>query len=104
MTMAVGSNLHKKNPNVILIFVDDMGYGDPGCYGGQLVPTPGIDRLASGGMRFTQGYVSAPVCGPSRYGLLSGAYQNRFGVYWNPLALSIAGRKGEYTQVPCELS
>ena len=70
-------------PNIILIFVDDMGYGDPGCYGGKEIPTPNIDRLADGGVRCTDGYVTAPVCGPSRLGLLTGAYQQRFGCYWN---------------------
>jgi len=66
-----------------MIYVDDMGYGDPGCYGGRDIPTPNIDRLAAGGVRFTDGYVTAPVCGPSRMGLLTGAYQQRFGCYWN---------------------
>ena len=70
-------------PNIVLIFVDDMGYGDPGCYGGKDIPTPNIDRLAAQGVRFTDGYVTAPICGPSRVGLLTGAYQQRFGCYWN---------------------
>lgn len=70
-------------PNIILIYADDMGYGDPGVYGGSKIPTPNIDRLAKEGVKFTNGYVSAPVCGPSRYGLLSGAYQQRFGVQAN---------------------
>ncbi|NQU43502.1 sulfatase-like hydrolase/transferase [bacterium] len=73
-----------RNPNIILIYADDMGYGDAGCYGGtNLVPTPNIDRLAAEGVRFTDGYVTAPVCGPSRYGLLTGAYQQRFGIQTN---------------------
>lgn len=77
-------------PNIVLIFVDDMGYGDAGCYGGtNLVPTPNIDRLAAEGVRFTDGYVTAPVCGPSRYGLLSGAYQQRFGIQWNEDAYGV---------------
>lgn len=70
-------------PNIVLIFVDDLGYGDPGCYGGKMIPTPNIDRLAAQGVRFTDGYVTAPVCGPSRVGLLTGAYQQQFGCYWN---------------------
>lgn len=72
-----------QRPNILMIYVDDMGYGDPGCYGGRDIPTPNIDRLAAGGVRFTDGYVTAPVCGPSRMGLLTGAYQQRFGCYWN---------------------
>lgn len=76
-------------PNIIMIYADDMGYGDAGCYGGSMVPTPGIDRLAAEGVRFTDGYVTAPVCGPSRYGLLTGAYQQRFGIQWNPDAYAV---------------
>lgn len=72
-----------ERPNVVLIFVDDLGYGDPGCYGGTTIPTPNVDRLAAEGVRMTDGYVTAPVCGPSRVGLLTGAYQQRFGCYWN---------------------
>lgn len=75
----------QKKPNIVLIMVDDMGYGCAGSYGGtNLVPTPNIDRLATEGVRFTDGYVTAPVCGPCRYGMLTGAYQQRFGVQWNP--------------------
>lgn len=70
-------------PNVVLIFADDLGYGDPGCYGGEMVPTPNIDRLADEGIRFTDGYASATVCAPSRAGLLTGAYQQRFGMQGN---------------------
>jgi arylsulfatase A-like enzyme len=70
-------------PNIVLIFVDDLGYGDLGSYGGDMIPTPSIDALADQGMRFTDAYVVSPVCGPSRVGLLTGAYPQRFGVYWN---------------------
>lgn len=70
-------------PNLLLIFVDDMGYADPGCYGGTLVPTPNIDALAAAGVRFTDGYVTAPVCAPSRCGLMAGVYGQRFGMQWN---------------------
>ncbi len=70
-------------PNLLLIYVDDMGYADPGCYGGNLAPTPNIDSLAAGGVRCTDGYVTSPVCAPSRCGLLTGAYGQRFGMQWN---------------------
>ena len=80
----VKANTSTEKPNIILIFVDDMGYGDPGCYGGTLVPTPHIDSLAEKGLRFTQGYTISPVCGPSRVGLLSGLQPSSIGVYWNP--------------------
>jgi len=81
----LATSVFAEKPNIIMIYADDMGYGDAGCYGDtNLVPTPHIDRLAGEGVRFTDGYVTAPVCGPSRYGLLTGAYQQRFGVQWNP--------------------
>lgn len=61
------------NPNVLLIFADDLGYGDVQCYGGK-VSTPNIDRLAADGMRFSNAYLPASVCSPSRYSLLTGRY------------------------------
>ncbi len=67
------------NPNIILILVDDMGYGDAGFNGCTDIPTPHIDRIAANGVRFTDGYVTAPQCAPSRAGMLSGIAQNRFG-------------------------
>jgi len=73
----------EEKPNVLLIYVDDLGYGDLGCYGGEIIPTPNIDKLADQGVRFTNGYVACPVCGPSRLSLLSGSYPQRYGVYWN---------------------
>ncbi|MFT5523173.1 MAG: arylsulfatase A [Pirellulaceae bacterium] len=66
------------NPNIILIMVDDMGYGDPGCYNPQSkIQTPNIDRLAKEGMRFTDAHAAASVCVPSRYALLTGRYPFR---------------------------
>ncbi|WP_242093513.1 sulfatase family protein [Aestuariivivens sediminicola] len=67
-------------PNVIIIFVDDMGYGDLSCYGHPTIRTPHIDRMANEGMRFTQFYVAASVCTPSRAGLLTGRYPIRTGL------------------------
>jgi arylsulfatase A len=67
-------------PNILFIYMDDMGYGDPQCYNAEsLIPTPNIDRLAKEGMRFTDAHTPAPVCGPSRYGLLTGRYPWRRG-------------------------
>ena len=66
-------------PNVVLIFADDLGYCDTELYGCDMVPTPNINRLASEGVLFTDGYVSSPVCSPSRAGLLTGRHQQRFG-------------------------
>lgn len=73
-----------ERPNVILILADDLGYGDVGAYGGK-IPTPNIDALARSGVRYTDGYVTAAVCAPSRSGLLSGRHQSRFGFEFNPV-------------------
>ena len=70
-------------PNIIIFFADDLGYGDVGYQGGDL-PTPHIDSIAHNGVRFTDGYVTCPVCAPSRAGLLTGRYQQRFGFSDNP--------------------
>ena len=64
-------------PNMIVILADDLGYGDVGCYGAKTIPTPNIDRLAAGGIRFTSGYCSASTCTPTRYSLLTGKYAFR---------------------------
>ena len=79
----VGQSIHSnkiKQPNIILIFADDMGYGDLSCFGATLYKTPNIDRLADEGMRFTNFYVSQAVCSASRAGLLTGCYSNRVGI------------------------
>jgi arylsulfatase A-like enzyme len=68
---------------VLVILVDDLGYGDLGVHGGRDVPTPHLDALARSGIRFTNGYVSAPYCGPSRAGFFTGRYQTRFGAEFN---------------------
>jgi arylsulfatase A-like enzyme len=65
-------------PNIIFILADDMGPGDIACYGGTMVPTPNIDRLASEGTRFTQFYVASPVCSPSRCGIITGQFPARW--------------------------
>lgn len=71
-------------PNVIVIVADDLGYGDLGFQGGKDVPTPNIDSIATNGARFTDGYVTGVVCSPTRAGLLTGRYQQRFGHEFNP--------------------
>lgn len=71
----------KRSPNVVLIFTDDQGYGDIGCFGATGFETPNLDRLASQGMRFTNFYAAQPVCTASRAGLLTGCYPNRIGFY-----------------------
>ena len=64
-------------PNIIFILADDIGYGDFGCYGATKVKTPNVDRLASQGLRFTDGHSMASVCTPSRYSFLTGEYAFR---------------------------
>jgi arylsulfatase A-like enzyme len=71
-------------PNILIILADDLGYADIGVNGCQDVPTPHIDSLAKNGVRFTNGYVSGPYCSPTRAGLLTGRYQQRFGHEFNP--------------------
>jgi arylsulfatase A-like enzyme len=73
-----------EKPNILVIFADDLGYGDIGVHGGKDVPTPNIDALAAEGIRCTSGYVSCPYCSPSRAGMLTGRYQTRFGHEFNP--------------------
>ncbi len=72
-------------PNIVVIVSDDQGYGDASCYEHPPeVRTPNIDRLAASGVRFTDGYASGWVCAPTRAGLLTGRYQQRFGFYRAP--------------------
>ncbi|AMX02897.1 sulfatase [Microbulbifer thermotolerans] len=66
-------------PNIVLILADDAGYNDFGFQGSEVMQTPNLDKLAAEGIRFTQGYVSDATCGPSRAGLMTGKYQQRFG-------------------------
>lgn len=71
-------------PNVLIIVADDLGYGELGSYGGSQIPTPNIDALAKDGVRMTSGYVTSPLCAPSRAGLLTGRHQARFPIDFNP--------------------
>ncbi len=70
----------ERPPNVVLIFADDLGYADVGCFGAQGYKTPHLDRLAKQGMKFTDFYVSQAVCSASRAALLTGCYSNRVGI------------------------
>ncbi|MEO1523980.1 MAG: sulfatase [Planctomycetota bacterium] len=80
----------KAQPNIVLIFVDDLGWRDVGCYGNEFVETPHIDRLAGQGLRFTNFYASGAVCSPTRCALQSGQNQARIGItahipgHWRP--------------------
>ena len=72
-----------RRPNIIVFLADDLGYGELGCQGNSEIPTPYIDSIAKAGIRFSNGYVSAPVCSPTRAGLMTGRYQTRFGHEFN---------------------
>jgi len=76
----------KSKPNLLVFYSDDQGWGELGCYGDKQIPTPNIDALAANGIRFTQGYVAATYCSPSRAGLLTGRYPTRFGHEFNAVA------------------
>jgi arylsulfatase A-like enzyme len=68
----------RTRPNIVFIYTDDMGYGDLGCMGGRIAPTPNIDRLAAEGVRFTKFYVASPICSPSRVGVTTGMFPSRW--------------------------
>lgn len=75
-----------KHPNIIIIYADDLGFGDVSCYGANDIPTPNLDKLAEEGLKFHQGYATAATCTPSRYSLLTGSYPWR-----NPDAAVLPG-------------
>ena len=79
-------------PNIIVILADDLGYADLSVHGSREIATPNIDSLAAGGVRCTSGYVSCPYCSPTRAGLLTGRYQQRFGQEFNPALLKNGGK------------
>ena len=83
MPCAVGAEGINK-PNFIVIFADDLGYGDLACYGHPKFMTPNLDRMAAEGARFTDFYVPMPYCAPSRAALLTGRYPFRSRLVWNP--------------------
>ncbi|MGH2623643.1 MAG: sulfatase-like hydrolase/transferase, partial [Sphingobacterium sp.] len=72
-----GSILAQQKPNVVMIYVDDLGYGDLSCYGADKLHTPHIDQLAEAGIRFTNAHAAAATCTPSRFALMTGQYPYR---------------------------
>ena len=80
LTLLTGSAFAAERPNVVIIFADDLGYGDLGCYGSPTIRTPHLDRMAAEGLRFTDFYSAAEVCSPSRAALLTGRYPIRSGM------------------------
>lgn len=89
---------HTQTPNLVLILADDLGYGDLASYGHLIVKTPHIDRLAQEGIRFTQYYAPAPLCSPSRAGLLTGRQPYRTGIRsWIPTGADVHLGRNEIT-------
>jgi arylsulfatase A len=79
--VALHSGAAAQRPNFLVILCDDLGYGDLGCYGHPSIKTPNLDKLAESGIRFTDCYSAAPVCSPSRAGLMTGRTPSRLGIY-----------------------
>jgi len=94
----------QEKPNIVLLFADDAGYADFGFQGSEVMKTPHLDQLAAEGVKFTQGYVSASVCGPSRAGLITGKYQQRYGFEENnvPGYMSDSGLTGDDMGIPLD--
>ena len=87
LLLTASTSFPSAKPNILIMIADDLGYADIGVQGCTDVPTPNIDSIAKSGVRFTSGYVTAPVCSPSRAGLMTGRWQTRFGHEFNhPMA------------------
>jgi arylsulfatase A-like enzyme len=86
------ASAESKKPNVLVILADDLGYGETSIQGNPQIPTPNIDSIGKNGVRFTSGYVSGPYCSPTRAGLFTGRYQQRFGHEFNPGPAQTAGQ------------
>jgi arylsulfatase A-like enzyme len=82
----IGAANAADKPNLVIFYADDLGWGETGCQGNKDIPTPNIDSIAANGIRFTQGYVAATYCSPSRAGLMTGRYPTRFGHEFNSVA------------------
>jgi arylsulfatase A-like enzyme len=78
--LSLSSQASSNQPNVVIIYGDDVGYGDVGAYGSKQIPTPHIDALAGGGLQFTDGHCSAATCSPSRFSMLTGIHGFRANV------------------------
>ena len=78
LLFSLHGSVHAAKPNIAVVFIDDMGWGDFSCFGNQAAQTPNIDRLAEEGIRFEQFYVNSPICSPSRTALSTGQYPQRW--------------------------
>ena len=101
LALAAAALTYAKQPNIVLIMADDLGYGDVGYQGGN-IPTPNIDSIAHNGVIFSDGHVTAPVCAPSRAALMTGKYQQRFGFWDNigPFRKNASVKPGIPTSIP----
>ncbi len=79
--LAAAEASNSEKPNIVVIFIDDMGFADPSCFGNPLMKTPNIDRLAAEGIKLTNFYVNSPICSASRIALTTGQYQGRWKIY-----------------------
>ncbi len=79
--LVLASSFAAEQPNIVIIYMDDMGYADVGCFGAQGYQTPNIDKLAAQGRKFTNFHVAQPVCSASRCALMTGCYPNRVGIH-----------------------
>jgi arylsulfatase A len=87
-----------RQPDIVVVLCDDLGYGDLGCFGHPVIETPHLDAFAKQGMRFTDAYAAAPVCSPSRAGMLTGRTPARLGIYdWIPEGSQVHLRREEVT-------
>jgi len=93
----------QQKPNIIVILADDLGWGDVGFNGCKEIPTPNLDALSASGVRFSAGYASHPYCSPSRAGLMTGRYQQRFGHECNLEANDTDGLPLNETLLPARL-
>ena len=76
-----GNEVSEPPPNIVVIFIDDMGFADPSCFGNPQVKTPNIDRLAAQGIKLTNFYVNSPICSASRVAITTGQYQARWKIH-----------------------
>src|SRR5262245_38078716 len=90
--IVLGAEPASRRPNIVVLLADDLGYSDIGVHGSKEIATPHIDAIARSGIRCTSGYVSGPYCSPTRAGLMTGRYQQRFGHEFNPALLSQGAR------------
>jgi arylsulfatase A-like enzyme len=98
LLLAPAAALAAPQPNIVIFYADDLGYGELGCQGyTKDIPTPHIDSIAQNGLRFTNGYVAATYCSPSRAGLMTGRYPTRFGHEFNSVANTVGLRSDQTT-------